>query len=110
MARKKLWDGLAATDSVEPWDFSLSNLASPRLWPFSPSVPSFSAASGSSSASSAGWRRLGFSANWTGAQKGEGIEFHLLAVAIAAAIMIAGAGAYSIDGMLAGSAAPDRLR
>ena len=55
-------------------------------------------------------QKFGFFANWTGAQKGEGIEYHLLAVAIAAAIMIAGAGAYSIDGMLAGSAATDRLR
>jgi putative oxidoreductase len=48
--------------------------------------------------------------NWTGAQKGEGFEFHLLAVAMAGAIMIAGAGAFSIDGFLSGSARPDRLR
>jgi putative oxidoreductase len=38
--------------------------------------------------------------NWTGKQPGEGIEFHLLAVAMAVVIMIAGAGAFSIDGLL----------
>jgi putative oxidoreductase len=55
-------------------------------------------------------QRFGLFMNWSGAQKGEGIEFHLLALAMAAAIMIAGAGAFSIDGFLSGSAAPDRLR
>ncbi len=41
--------------------------------------------------------RFGFFANWSGNQKGEGIEYHLLALAIALAIMIKGSGAFSID-------------
>lgn len=42
-------------------------------------------------------RHFGFFANWTGQQKGEGFEFHILAVAIALVIMIRGSGALSID-------------
>ena len=40
---------------------------------------------------------FGLFANWFGNQKGEGIEFHLLASAIALAIMIKGSGAFSVD-------------
>jgi putative oxidoreductase len=40
---------------------------------------------------------FGFFANWIGNQKGEGFEYHLLALAIAMAIMIKGSGAFSID-------------
>lgn len=39
----------------------------------------------------------GFFANWTGQQAGEGIEYHLLAIALAVVVMIAGAGKYSLD-------------
>jgi putative oxidoreductase len=39
----------------------------------------------------------GFFMNWTGSQKGEGIEFHLLALAMAAALLLRGAGAFSMD-------------
>jgi putative oxidoreductase len=39
--------------------------------------------------------------NWEGTQRGEGYEFHLLAIALAAVIMIKGAGALSIDRLLA---------
>jgi len=39
----------------------------------------------------------GFFMNWSGQQKGEGIEFFILAIGIAIAIMIGGSGAYSID-------------
>jgi putative oxidoreductase len=35
--------------------------------------------------------------NWTGEQTGEGFEFHLLVIAIAAALMLKGAGALSVD-------------
>jgi putative oxidoreductase len=35
--------------------------------------------------------------NWTGTQKGEGFEYHLLALAITAFLMIRGAGAFSVD-------------
>jgi len=42
-------------------------------------------------------RHFGLFANWAGDQKGEGIEYHLLALAIALAIMMKGSGAFSID-------------
>ena len=42
-------------------------------------------------------RHFGFFANWLGTQKGEGYEYHLLAIAVALAIMIKGSGAFSID-------------
>jgi putative oxidoreductase len=42
-------------------------------------------------------RHFGLFANWAGNQKGEGIEYHLLALAIALAVMIKGSGAFSID-------------
>jgi putative oxidoreductase len=43
---------------------------------------------------------FGFFMNWTGTQKGEGFEFHLLVLAIAAFLMIRGAGAFSVDRVL----------
>jgi putative oxidoreductase len=42
-------------------------------------------------------RQFGLFANWSGTQKGEGYEFHLLAIAIAVAIIVQGAGALSLD-------------
>ena len=39
----------------------------------------------------------GFFMNWMGGQKGEGIEYHLLALAMAAALLLRGAGAFSVD-------------
>jgi len=39
----------------------------------------------------------GFFMNWTGQQKGEGFEYHLLAIAAAVIIMVQGAGAFSLD-------------
>jgi putative oxidoreductase len=39
--------------------------------------------------------------NWYANQKGEGYEFHLLALALAIPIIIRGAGAFSVDGLLA---------
>src|SRR5713226_9550060 len=42
-------------------------------------------------------RASGFFMTWTGTQKGEGYEFHLLVLAIVALLMIRGAGAFSID-------------
>ncbi len=42
----------------------------------------------------------GFFMNWTGAQKGEGIEYHLLVLALTVLLMIKGAGALSIDRLL----------
>ena len=42
-------------------------------------------------------RQFGFFANWSGTQKGEGFEFHLLALAMCAFLLIKGAGALSVD-------------
>src|SRR5580704_1815811 len=42
-------------------------------------------------------RHFGLFANWSGLQKGEGYEYHLLAIAIALVIMIKGSGALSAD-------------
>src|SRR5271163_4133835 len=39
----------------------------------------------------------GFFMNWSGTQKGEGFEYHLLAIAVAAALLLRGAGAFSVD-------------
>jgi putative oxidoreductase len=39
----------------------------------------------------------GFFMNWMGKQAGEGFEYHLLAIGISLAIMIGGAGRWSID-------------
>ena len=46
--------------------------------------------------------KFGFFINWFGNQKGEGIEFHLLAIVIGIAIMIRGGGKWSIDRIIAG--------
>jgi putative oxidoreductase len=50
---------------------------------------------------------FGFFMNWSGTQKGEGFEYHLLALAITAFLMIRGAGAFSIDRAIA-TASPAR--
>jgi putative oxidoreductase len=42
--------------------------------------------------------------NWSGAQKGEGFEYHLLAIAMALVILVKGAGALSVDRALSGPA------
>lgn len=39
----------------------------------------------------------GFFMNWAGTQKGEGFEYHLLVIAIAATLLLRGAGAFSVD-------------
>lgn len=39
----------------------------------------------------------GFFMNWFGAQQGEGIEFHLLAIALAVGLVITGGGRWSVD-------------
>lgn len=42
----------------------------------------------------------GFFMNWSGAQKGEGIEYHLLAAAIALVLMLRGGGKWSLDSLI----------
>lgn len=44
--------------------------------------------------------RNGLFMNWTGRQKGEGYEFHLLAIAMLLTTMVKGAGAASVDRVL----------
>jgi len=39
----------------------------------------------------------GFFMNWYGNQKGEGFEYHLLVIGMAAALLLRGAGAFSAD-------------
>jgi putative oxidoreductase len=50
---------------------------------------------------------FGFFMNWTGTQKGEGFEYHLLVLAITTFLMIRGAGAFSVDRMIT-TASPAR--
>ncbi len=54
--------------------------------------------------------RFGFFMNWTGTQKGEGYEYHLLILAATAFLMIRGAGAASVDRLLSSSLARDRSK
>jgi putative oxidoreductase len=44
--------------------------------------------------------KMGFFMNWSGQQGGEGFEYHLLAIAMAVAVIIRGSGALSIDRLL----------
>lgn len=46
--------------------------------------------------------QFGFFANWSGSQKGEGYEYHLLTLAMCAFLIIKGGGAVSVDRTLAG--------
>ncbi|HMX54931.1 MAG TPA: DoxX family protein [Leptospiraceae bacterium] len=46
-------------------------------------------------------RGNGFFMNWTGAQKGEGFEFHILAIGLAIVLILRGGGAFSVDQILA---------
>ena len=41
--------------------------------------------------------KVGFFMNWAGMQKGEGFEYHLLALGLCIAVLIKGAGALSVD-------------
>src|ERR1700704_2699097 len=44
---------------------------------------------------------FGFFMNWSGTQKGEGFEYHLLTLAVTAFLMFRGAGAFSLDRAIA---------
>jgi putative oxidoreductase len=43
----------------------------------------------------------GFFMNWFGAQKGEGFEYHLLAIGLALIVLVHGAGKASVDALIA---------
>jgi putative oxidoreductase len=45
--------------------------------------------------------QFGLFMNWSGQQKGEGFEYHLLVLAIAAVLIVRGSGAFSVDRALA---------
>ena len=47
----------------------------------------------------------GFFMNWYGNQKGEGFEYHLLALGLALIVLVCGAGAASVDGAISRRAA-----
>jgi putative oxidoreductase len=44
--------------------------------------------------------RVGFFSNWFGNQKGEGFEYHLLAIALGVVLFARGGGAFSLDHIL----------
>ncbi len=47
--------------------------------------------------------KFGFFMNWDGKQAGEGIEYHILVIAIALALIIKGGGKWSVDKAIADS-------
>jgi putative oxidoreductase len=51
-------------------------------------------------------RQFGFFIDWFGDRQGHGIEYHLLAIALAAVIIVHGAGAFSLDRALYSRFAP----
>lgn len=44
--------------------------------------------------------RFGLFMDWFGSQKGHGIEYHLLAIALALVVVVKGGGAFSLDGLV----------
>ncbi len=46
-------------------------------------------------------RQHGFFMNWYGNQGGQGFEYHLLALGLAVALIVGGAGAWSLDALVA---------
>ena len=44
----------------------------------------------------------GFFLNWDGTQKGEGFEFHILALGLALIVILRGGGKWSLDGIIGG--------
>ncbi len=46
--------------------------------------------------------RHGFFMNWYGNQLGEGFEYHVLAIGLAVALVLNGAGVWSLDAVIAG--------
>jgi putative oxidoreductase len=44
--------------------------------------------------------RFGLFMDWFGSQKGHGIEYHLLAIALALVVVVKGGGVFSLDGLV----------
>src|ERR1700747_2249311 len=53
--------------------------------------------------------QYGFFMNWSGSQKGEGFEYHLLAIAIAIALVVRGGGKWALDAALDHSLAANEI-
>lgn len=53
---------------------------------------------------------FGFFMNWSGTQKGEGCEYHILVLAVTLFLMVQGAGAASIDGLLTAEQPNQRVK
>jgi len=51
----------------------------------------------------------GFFMNWSGQAAGEGFEYHILALALAAIVMVRGSGAFSLDRLVLKEAAREPL-
>lgn len=47
-------------------------------------------------------RQHGFFMNWYGNQQGEGFEYHVLVIGLAVALVLNGAGVWSLDAVIAG--------
>jgi putative oxidoreductase len=54
--------------------------------------------------------QYGFFMNWSGQQKGEGFEYHLLAIALALVVTIKGSGALSVDRLLTKATEPPEFK
>ncbi|MHB8421327.1 MAG: DoxX family protein [Leptospirales bacterium] len=50
----------------------------------------------------------GFFMNWFGTKAGEGFEYHLLVISMAAALLVGGGGKWSVDGMIARRSGSER--
>lgn len=50
--------------------------------------------------------RNGFFMNWSGAQPGEGFEYHVLVVGLAAALVLRGGGLFSLDRIVSAAGFP----
>ena len=53
--------------------------------------------------------QFGFFMNWFGNQAGEGIEYHILVIIIAASLLIAGGGRWAIDHTIGRKLSPESL-
>src|SRR5579883_55429 len=114
---RRPWAGSAAMAFPERWASSLTRSMFPpslRFWRFarnSSSLGLIAGALGRVAAFGIACNMVvavltvhlpnGFFMNWTGQQKGEGFEYHLLAIAIAVVLMARGSGPWSVDRVLA---------
>ncbi len=118
MGRRRCWAGSEGPDSPEAWAFLPVTCTFPHRSPvlamvaeffgglglilgFLTRIAAFGIAVNMVVAVAMVHSNFGFFMNWSGTQKGEGFEYHLLALAITAFLMIRGAGAFSLDRVIA---------